>query len=265
MNQLICKDNLIALQELIDNGYRETVDLCYIDPPFFTQRDYGAYNDKWQSMEVYIDWLYKRVELIYKLLKPTGSMYLHCDWHADAYIRVGILDKVFGMNNFRNEIVWHYDIGHAPKIDFKRKHDTIYRYTKDKKFVFNEIKLEPLNTKRYNLKDDHGRQYFIRGDSGKKCYADEGVPCDDVWTFAREERFRNLNSMSPERIGYPTQKPEALLERIIKASSNEGDVVLDAFVGGGTTIAVANKLNRKWIGIDQSVQAIELTKKRLKI
>ena len=252
MNQLICKDNLIALQELIDNGYSETVDLCYIDPPFFTQRDYGAYNDKWQSMEVYIDWLYKRVELIYKLLKPTGSMYLHCDWHADAYIRVGILDKVFGMNNFRNEIVWKYSSGGGSKKFYTRNHDNIYYYTKSNKYTFNFNDIMIPRTEEVLRRIASGTKNATRATTNEKL-------CEDVFDI------QILNPMSKERIGYPTQKPEALLERIIKASSNEGDVVLDCFVGGGTTIAVANKLNRKWIGIDQSVQAIELTKKRLKI
>jgi adenine specific DNA methylase Mod len=134
-----------------------------------------SFEDRWSGgMSHYIGWLRERVEEMHRILKKTGSIYLHCDWHADAYIRVQILDPIFGEGNFRNEIVWHYDIGHAPKIDFKRKHDTIYRYTKDKKFIFNEIKLEPLNTKRYNLTDIDNRKYFIRGDSGKKCYADDG-------------------------------------------------------------------------------------------
>ena len=252
MNQLICKDNLIALQELIDNGYSETVDLCYIDPPFFTQRDYGAYNDKWQSMEVYIDWLYKRVELIYKLLKPTGSMYLHCDWHADTYIRVGILDKVFGMDNFRNEIVWKYSSGGGSKKFYTRNHDNIYYYTKSNKYTFNFNDIMIPRTEEVLRRIASGTKNATRATTNEKL-------CEDVFDI------QILNPMSKERIGYPTQKPEALLERIIKASSNEGDVVLDCFVGGGTTIAVANKLNREWIGIDQSVQAIELTKKRLKI
>jgi SAM-dependent methyltransferase len=124
--------------------------------------------------------------------------------------------------------------------------------------------LPPLNLKRYNkVEEGTGRKYFVRGDSGKICYADEGVTADDVWTFVRDESFRTLNSMAKERLNYPTQKPEALLERIILASSNKGDVVLDAFCGCGTTIAVAERLNRNWIGIDISYNAVSVIKKRL--
>ncbi|GAI73725.1 unnamed protein product, partial [marine sediment metagenome] len=146
--------------------------------------------------------------------------------------------------------------------DLKRKHDAIFRYSKSKDYVYNEQCIMPLNPERYNKEAPDGRRYFIRGDSGKKCYLDEGISPDDVWTFVREKDFRALNSMAKERVGYPTQKPEALLERIIRASSNEGDWVLDPFCGCGTAIVVAHKLNRRWIGVDINRTAYEITKGR---
>ena len=199
-------------------------------------------------MDHYIGWLKERVEEVHRTLKPTGSFYLHCDWHADAYIRVQILDKVFGMNNFRNEIVWSYDWGGRPKDLFAQKHDTIWFYTKGKKWTFNtdDIRI-PYQTEIKGRKNPLVSQEKF--DKGKIPTANWIMPV--------------IHAMSPERIGYPTQKPEALLERIIKASSNEGDVVLDCFVGGGTTIAVAERLKRKWIGVDQSVAAIKVTEARL--
>ena len=277
-NKLICKDNLVALEELLENGYEETIDLCYIDPPFFTQRDFTEYNDKWKSMEVYINWLYKRVKLIYKLLKPTGSLYLHCDWHADAYIRVQILDKVFApQGGLINHIIWCYNTGGKPKDSYAKKHDSIYFYSKGKKWNFNSktisISMTPhkssSNKNNYGGKmgiDENRREYVEKQGSKDRngnfkyyrYYLDEGKIPEDWWID-----INSIQSGAKERIGYPTQKPEALLERIIKASSNEGDVVLDAFVGGGTTIAVADRLKRKWIGIDDNLKAIEITKKRL--
>ncbi|MCK4307497.1 restriction endonuclease [candidate division WOR-3 bacterium] len=270
-NWLYCGDNIEVLEKEIE---KESVDLIYIDPPFFSNRHYEviwhdeaeirSFEDHWKGgIEHFIAWMRPRIEAMFKVLKPTGSFYLHCDWHANAHLRI-MLDEIFGANNFRNEIIWHYDIGTAPKKDLKRKHDTIFRYSKSNNYVYNEQRISPLNPARYNKKEPNGRKYFIRGDSGKKCYLDEGVSPDDVWTFVREKSLRTLNSMAKERLGYPTQKPEALLERIIKASSNEGDVVLDTFCGCGTAMVVAHQLKRKWLGIDISPTAIELVEKRLR-
>jgi len=195
-----------------------------------------------------------------RTLKDTGSIYLHCDPTASHYLKI-LMDAVFGARNFRNEIVWHYDIGGKPKNDFRRKHDVILRYTKGKMVTWNEIRLSSLNPKRYNKVDKNGKRYY-EGYGGKwKKYLDEGTPADDVWSFVREQQFRTLNSQAKERLGYPTQKPEALLERIIKASSNPGDTVLDPFCGCGTTIAVAEKTRRQWIGIDITYLAIDVIKK----
>jgi DNA modification methylase len=316
-NKLILGDNLEILRSLPS----ESVDLVYIDPPFFSNRNYEviwgddgevrSFKDRWSGgMDHYIGWLKERVEEMYRVLKPTGSMYLHCDWHADAYIRVQILDKIFGMGNFRGDIVWKRHNAHN---DAKHKvavlTDTIWFYTKSKDWIFNgftgklDEKYKNDFYKHKDLKgtyrlsdlakpDNKGYRYTYKGyeppANGWRCpietmtkydndallhfpklktgriafkrYLDEekGQSLGNIWTD-----INNVQGTSKERIGYPTQKPEALLERIIKASSNEGDVVLDAFVGGGTTVAVADRLKRKWIGIDQSVQAIKVSEARL--
>jgi len=180
---------------------------------------------------------------MHRLLKPTGSIYLHCDWHADAYIRVHILDKIFGRDCFVNELIWGYQWGGVGKRNFAKKHDNIYWYCKqNKKWIFNEKEM---------------REAYITKD--KRWHNNEGGKLlRDVW-----DDIPIINTMANERIGYPTQKPLALLERIIKASSNEGDVVMDPFMGGGTTIVMASRLGRQFIGIDQSIAAVDVTDKRL--
>ncbi len=267
-NKLILGDNLEILKSLPP----ESVDLCYIDPPFFSNRNYEviwgdegevrSFKDRWSGgMEHYIAWLKERVEQIHRILKPTGSLYLHCDWHADAYIRVNILDKIFGMQNFRNEIVWCYTGASGAVKNFPKKHDTIYWYSKsEKKYIFNSEELR-LPYKKSNLAagktsfsvlDEESRQQRL------KELDNRGKLIEDYWID-----LPIVNSMAKERIGYPTQKPEALLERIIKASSNEGDVVMDCFCGGGTTLAVADRLKRGWIGVDDSKIAIKVSAERL--
>jgi DNA modification methylase len=271
MNQLILGDCLEVLKKLEP----ESVDLIYLDPPFFSNRNYEviwgdkgevrSFEDRWSGgIDHYIAWLKERVAEMYRVLKPTGSIFLHCDWHADAYIRVFILDKIFGQSNFRNEIIWHYNSGGRSTKDFSRKHDSIFRYTKTAQYVFNADDISELRgtQKRNNMKkniDEDGRVYFSIKTNGKlyKYYEDSKITPDDVWNMS------HLQQKDPERIGYPTQKPEALLERIIKCATNEGDIVLDPFVGGGTTIAVADKLKREWIGIDSSASAINVAKLRL--
>ena len=186
---------------------------------------------------------------MYRTLKTTGSFYLHCDWHADAYIRVGILDKIFGAKNFINCISWNYKTGGVGKKWFGRKHDSIFLYSKSKKYTFNPIEIKEYYFKKPSFEDRKGG--VDKNGYYRITYASDSFDIPAVF------------NMSNEYIGYPTQKPEALLERIIKASTNEGDVVMDCFCGGGTTIAVANKLNRKFIGIDQSVSAIKVTEARL--
>ena len=267
INKLILGDNL----EILKNMERESVDLIYLDPPFFSNRNYEviwgdageirSFKDRWSGgIEHYITWLKERVEEMHRVLKQTGSIFLHCDWHADAYIRVDILDKIFGKNCFRNQIIWHYFMGGKPKYYFANKHDTIFFYTKSPKntHTFNEIYTDRILPYTPNLDTNTS----LKQKKCKSCGKDSGiwiseVKLDDVWDMS------GVFNMSKERIGYPTQKPESLLERIIKSASNKGDIILDPFVGGGTTVAVADKLGRKWIGIDQSVQAVKVSEFRL--
>ena len=321
VNKLILGDNL----EILKGIDSDTVDLIYLDPPFFSNRNYEviwgdegevrSFQDRWAGgMSHYIDWLKERVVQMHRVLKPTGSMFLHCDWHANAHIRVSILESIFGANNFRNEIIWkrtttHNDTKQGAK-HFGRVTDTIFFFAKDaKQCVYNpqfERYASDYIASTYGRTDPDGRrfkasdlsaakpggntsyqwkgQYPPKGrywaysqenmeeyekegrifysSTGKpylKHYLDEmpGVSVDNLWNNCV---YRN----KAERIGYPTQKPEALLERIILCASNEGDLVLDPFVGGGTTIAVADKLKRCWIGIDQSVAAVRVSDLRLK-
>lgn len=164
------------------------------------------------------------------------------------------MDAIFGKQNFHNEIVWHYQAGTGPRTAFKRKHDIIYFYTKSSKSCFNRQSKPVVNPARYNKIDEQGRAYDLNG-QGNRYYLDEGQTCDDVWTYIQEKQFQQLNSQAEEKTGSPDQKPLALYERIIKASSNEGDMVLDPFCGCATTIIAAKNLKRRWVGIDRRADA----------
>lgn len=231
---------------------RASVDLIYADPPFCSGRNYGLFEDRWENgINVYVNWMRERVMEMHRVLKPTGSIYLHCDFHASHYLKV-MMDDVFGANNFQNEVVWAYKSGGATRKRWARKHDVILFYAKNEK----KMKFNPEKEKSYN------RGYKPYGFAGVKEYQDEVgwytmVNMKDVW------HIDMVGRTAKERLGYPTQKPEALLERIIKASSNQGDVILDPFCGCGTTVAVAERLGRQWIGIDISPTAISLTRQRL--
>jgi site-specific DNA-methyltransferase (adenine-specific) len=301
VNRLILGDNLEVLKT-IDS---DTIDLIYLDPPFFSNRNYEviwgddgekrSFEDRFAGgIDHYINWLKIRVRQMYRILKPTGSIFLHCDYHASHYIKCQILDDplLFGRNNFRNEIIWKrtFNSGSSKSIakKFPINTDTMFWYSKTSDYNFNKI-TRPLNEgafKRYDKTDENGRFMWVPlktvskerleelRKSGEireedsltypryKKYLSEadGVLIDNLWDDIGQIPTRG----GDERIGYPTQKPEALLQRIIECSTNEGDIVLDPFVGGGTTVAVADKLNRKWIGIDQSVMAIKVTDLRLK-
>ncbi len=290
-NKLIWGDNKLILSSLKNGPLRKQIEaegglkLIYIDPPFDVGADFSmnieigeesftkkpsvieeiAYRDTWgKGADSFIAMIYERLKLMHGLLAEDGSNYVHCDWRVSAFMKL-VLDEIFGKDNFRNEIIWHYDIGTAPHKDFKKKHDTIFRYSKSENYFYNQITIPPHNPDRYNLVDENGRNYAVRGDTGKRVYADEGQPEDDVWTFLKTDKLRTLNSMSHERrsINYPTQKSEFILERIIKASSNDGDLVADFFCGSGTTLAVAEKLGRKWIGSDLGRFSIHTTRKRM--
>ena len=253
----------------------ETVDLIYLDPPFFSNRNYEviwgdtgeirSFQDRWAGgISHYIDWLKERVTEMHRVLKSTGSIFLHCDWHANAYIRVHILDRLFGENNYVNEIVWCYTAPANVKNRFPQKHDTIYFYAKSKEYFFSSDNVKiPYNneTVARTNRGAGGSGLKVKGnveERHKNRLDKDGKVPEDYWID-----IPRIQGNGNERIGYPTQKPEALLERIINCSSKEGDIVLDPFMGGGTTIAVADKLNRQWIGIDQSVQAVKVTEFRL--
>jgi DNA modification methylase len=314
-----CADNLESLQA-IPTG---CVDLIYLDPPFFSNRhqqtvwgrEYREFEDKWDGgMSEYLDFMLVRIREMHRVLKPTGSLYFHCDWHAVHYLKV-MLDSVFGLGQFRNEIIWKRTSAHSSASRYGPVHDTILFVAKGETYTWNQLYQEydpayveskyrfvdATTGRRYRKSDltgsgirygatglpwrglnvsAKGRHWMVPPDELDKLdeegrivwpakvggmpeykrYLDEmpGVPLQDVWTD-----LDALNARATERVGYPTQKPEALLERIIRASSNPGDIVLDPFCGCGTTIAVAERLDRKWIGIDKSPTAVSVMRRRM--
>ena len=299
MNRLIYGDNLLAMQALLAGdeatglpSLRGKVDLIYIDPPFDSKADYRtkinlpgidieqkptvieqfAYSDTWQDGTVsYLKMLYPRLVLMRELLSDKGSIYVHIDWHVGAYVKA-IMDDIFGKENLVNEIVWCFSQGAKSHRTFGKKHNTILFYSnKQDAHCFNadDIKIEMKSGKESFggrlAVDEDGRKYRLvygsRNSLGEtryyKYYLDEGKIPEDYWTD-----INSLQSGVKERLGYATQKPEALLERIIKASSNEGDLVCDFFGGSGTTAAVAERLGRRWITTDIGKPAILVMRKR---
>ena len=214
------------------------------------------------DMMAYLTMMCIRLLELKRVLKETGSIYLHCDPTASHYLKI-VMDAIFGIKNFRNEIVWHFKSSAPPKLDFQRNHNIILRYSKSKNYIYN-TQYDPYSEstiRRFDKVDEYGRRYKEVMKRGKKFIVymkDKGQPADDVWEYPI------VIGTSKERLGYPTQKPEKLLERIIKASSNEGDIVLDPFCGCGTALVAAHRLNRRWIGIDITHLAISLMKWRLK-
>jgi DNA modification methylase len=215
------------------------------------------------DMLAYLSMMAPRLVELHRVLKPTGSIYLHCDPTASHYLKI-LMDAVFGADNFRNEVIWSYKRYTASSSRFQRLHDVILFYGKSEETKINDIR-EPYGEKSgkqdSHYKQDENGKWFRwqkrRGKEPYKVYLSEGRRVGDVWAISI------INASAKERLGYPTQKPEELLERIIQASSNEGDLVLDPFCGCGTTVAVAQRLNRKWIGIDITHLAINLMKHRL--
>jgi DNA modification methylase len=296
-NRLFWGDNLHVMRQLPS----ESIDLIYIDPPFFSGRNYNvifgdqnelrSFSDIWEGgMPGYLIWLNARLYEMKRLLKKSGSIYIHLDWHASHYVKVE-MDKIFGAGiangnaepGFRNDISWCYTGGRVPKIAYGRRHDSILFYTKGSRWTFNwEDIMEPSSeagAKKYRYEDENGR-YRLMGrclngspiraardvspewektnpELVYRYYDKGGTLCLDYWNLD------TINQNSTERIGYPTQKPETLLERVIMASSNEGDVVADFFGGGGSTAAIAQRLNRRWIACDQSRVAVAITADRL--
>lgn len=254
-------DNISAILDLLDKGYGAQLDLVYLDPPFFTNLsfyskaeihldktpytiEYLDYNDVWnKDLEEFLKALTIRLILIGKLLSDKGSIYVHLDFRAVHYVKI-IMDNIYGKDNFINEIIWSYKSGGSSKRYFSRKHDTILFYSKTKDYIFNLGK-----GKSYN------RDYKPYGFKNVVEYEDEKgwytlVNYRDVWDISMVGRT------SGERLDYRTQKPEKLMERIILSSSNEKSIVADFFAGSGTTLAVANRYNRRWIGCDNSKTSI---------
>ncbi len=286
-NKLIWGDNKYVMSALLEK-FAGKIDLIYIDPPFATGSDFTvttqigernldvtkeqsileekAYRDTWgKGIESYVAMMSDRLMIMKQLLSSRGTLYLHCDWHVNHYIR-SILDDVFGPDSFINEIVWHY-FGFKRKTarNFPRKHDTILVYGIDDEHTWH-VQFKPHRPEyvaRFK-KDKQGRLYRDdvnpTGGGRRIIYLDdvEGDIVDSVW-----DDIPPVNPMGSERWNFETQKPERLLERIIKASSNEGGLVADFFCGSGTTLAVAEKLGRRWIGCDLSRYSTHITRKRL--
>ena len=293
-NTIIRGECLSACAYLKEKGIK--VDLVYIDPPFASGADYAKkvylrrnlkvaeaikqaeteidsdeirgfeekmYGDVWDK-ERYLNWMYENLMAIKSVMSETASIYVHLDWHIGHYVKI-LMDEIFGEDNFRNEIIWHYSTLGRPKDRFALKHDTIFCYGISENTFFNEIGARIPYTEEY-LKshfrdiDEEGNICRKRYDAGKwrTYYPEEGMIPNDVWNIAYE------NSMSKDRVDYATQKPEALLERIIKASSNEGMLIADFFGGSGVTATVAHKLGRHFIHCDIGINSIETTRDRLR-
>lgn len=285
INKIFWGDNLQVMSHLLKD-YRGKIDLIYIDPPFDSKADYKKkieikgvgkaetdsssfeekqYGDIWTNDE-YLQFMYERLLIMRELLSESGSIYVHCDWHKSSFLRI-ILDEVFGPENFRNEIVWSYfGFKRATSKKFPQKHDLIYSYTKNSDNYTWNVQYRPHSPeyiKRFK-KDENGRLYRDdvnpTGGGTRIIYLDEvkGDIIDSVWND-----IPPVNPVAKERCDYPTQKPEKLVERIINASTNPGDLVFDCFMGSGTTQAVAMKLGRRFIGADINLGSIQTTTKRL--
>ena len=258
-NKLIWGDNLAVMRSLPS----EIIDLIYLDPPFFSGRNYNCifgdddevrtFSDIWDGgLPTYLAWLNARLWEMKRLLKPTGSLFIHLDWHASHYVKCE-LDKIFGYINLVNEIIWCYAGGGQSKTSFAKKHDTILIYANSKKWTFNSNDIRVPYDSSYS-----GTSFASEGTRAQgKTYKPNplGKIPEDYWRINRP--------YSKEVIGYPTQKPEELLERIIKACSNKEDIVADFFSGGGTTAAVAEKLGRRWIACDVSRIAVSVARDRI--
>ena len=293
-NTLYTNDNLFILNGMNSN----LVDLIYLDPPFNSKRIYSApigskaagasFKDMWtwqdvdesyldtlavkyplltkfiattgglhsKAMMAYLTYMSQRIIEMHRVLKDTGSIYLHCDPTASHYLKI-LLDEIFGKNNFVAEIIWYYTWGGRTFKRWNRKHDVIFHYSKTNNFIFNvnDVLDERILKESSKKRLEYSGAMIMKNADTK---ADPNlIPPSDVWYIA------TINAMSKERTGYPTQKPLALLHRIIKASSNENDIILDPFCGCATTCVAAQQLGRKWIGIDIEKQAVNVLVERL--
>lgn len=261
-----CKTELKKIEQ-------SSIDLIYLDPPFFTQKtqilknkdnkEY-SFQDSWDNIVTYKNYIQERLEECKKVLKNTGSIFLHCDRSASHYLRIA-LDEVFGAENFQSEIIWSYKRWSNAKKGLLNAHQVIFFYSKTKDFKFNHVytdyspttNLDQIFQKR--VRDENGKTVYKTSENGNTELMEEkkGVPLSDIWEIPY------LNPKAKERVGYPTQKPILLLERIIELVTNEGDTVLDPFCGSGTTLVASQILKRKYVGLDQSEEAIKLSKQRL--
>ena len=299
-NLLFQGDNKEILSALLVQGFRGKIDLIYIDPPFASGADYVRkvalrgkkekleaeghtiaeqiqYSDIWAN-DNYLQFMYERLILMRELLSNNGSIYVHCDWRMNSYLRL-VLDEIFSKGNFINEITWCYrDIGSRTTSYFKRKHENLLVYSKSETWIHNiqRGKIAESTRKRFEEYFNENNQitYAALKDSNPGVFAKlKGIPQDlnEVWLDAKHgaqltDWWTDISPLKHgfnESIGYPTQKPEALIERIINASSNKDSIVLDCFVGSGTTAAVAERLGRRWIAADINKGAIQTTIKRL--
>lgn len=270
MEKVLLGDCLELLKKFEDNS----IDLIYLDPPFFTNtiqklktRDGNkefSYKDIWKSNDEYAEFLYYRLLELKRVLKNTGSIFVHCDRNSTHIIKI-LLDDIFGVKQFQSEIIWYYKRWSNSKKGLLSSHQTIYFYSKTQDFKFKTIyndysettNIDQILQKR--VKDNNGKTIYARDENGNTIHSDikKGVPLNDVWEIPY------LNPKANERVGYPTQKPILLLERIIEIASEESDIILDPFCGSGTTLVAGKLNNRKVIGMDISQDAVNLTNSRL--
>lgn len=226
--------------EAIRTVPHESLTLCYLDPPFATGRDFGDFDDRWESLETYVEFIKVHAQAIRPLLNDRGNFILHVDPRTSHYLKVA-LDQVFGTENFRNEIIWSYASGGASKRHLSKKHDVLLWWSKSDNYHFNVLR-EP---------------YATPGVLGRQGFHPEGRMITDVWNISF------ISTTAKERTGYPTQKPLALLKQVVGVWSNGGDVVADFFCGSGTTGVAAALLGRSFLLADRNPRAIEITRERL--
>lgn len=236
MNELVVSDALEFLQSTSDESY----DFIYVDPPYYTQRDFGDFDDRWSSMDEYVSVLSAQFSAARRVLREHGNICVHVDWHCAHKVRVE-LDKVFGEDSFRNEIIWCYSSGGASKHHFSRKHDNLFVYCKN-----------PAVCKFNALREPYPRDY---GD--RPGFHPDGRIMNDWWQIGI------LSTTAKERTGYPTQKPVELLQRLVRAYTDTGDRVLDYNCGSGTTGVAAASLGRQYTLVDKNPRAIEIARERL--
>lgn len=270
-NTLILDDSLNVMRNMDDNQ----IDVIYLDPPFFTQdikkltsreSEEYSFSDKWSCMEEYLEYMKIRLQECRRVLKDTGSIFVHCDRNASHYLKV-LLDRIMGIDNFQSEIVWCYKRWSNSKKGLLNHHQIILFYSKSANFKFHKIYTEYSETTNIDqilqerVRDERGKSVYKFDENGEAVLgkSKKGVPLSDVWDIPY------LNPKAKERVGYPTQKPVLLLEQIIRLVTDENDIVLDPFMGSGTTLVAAKMLNRRYIGIDISKKAVELAKLRLEL